>query len=105
MQLTLWGYRIVRELPKEEDMLRQDIYHTLIDLPATISESFAKSLPPDIIRKLHQARHDLFRLHSLFELAYQLGYTQEHTLGSFHEKAQHIFTLINQRTSRYKRKM
>mgnify|MGYP006283363451 CR=1 FL=1 len=103
--LMSWVYIILQQINADADKILKDhIFHTALELPSVVAESYSKSLPPDIIRKLHQARHDTFRLENLFYLSYDLQLIGKEELEGLLAKTEEIKELINARTRQFKKK-
>lgn len=103
--LMLNGYQLLSQLKlPPHDPLRDDFYRTCIDIPSLIAESYSKSLPPDIVRKLHQARHNIFRLESLAYLSFDMELVNEEELNQLLIQTEELKQLISERTARFKKK-
>lgn len=104
-QLVKWVYVLVRQMKEEEHTLMQkNIFQTALDIPSSIAESYAKPLPPDAVRKLHQARHSTFKLENLFYLGFDMKAISEEELEDLLLKTGEIKTLISARTRQFKKK-
>lgn len=103
--LMSWVYITLQQIDQDKDKtLKEHIFETAIDLPSFIAESYAKSLPPDIVRKLHQARYSAFRLENLFYLSYDLQIVGREELDGLLSKTSAIKELINERTRQFKKR-
>lgn len=103
--LMSWVYIILQQINTDNDkILKEYIFHAALELPSVIAESYSKSLPPDVIRKLHQARNNTFRLENLFYLSYDLQLIGKEELNNLLTKTEEIKELINARTRQFKRK-
>ena len=77
MKLVLEVYRLINQLPSEEQFaLGSQLRRAVVSVPSNIAEGFGRESHKDFVRYLVLSRGSLYEVGTQLEVASQLGYVQ-----------------------------
>lgn len=96
MTMVTEVYRLSRRFPKDElYSLTSQVRRCAVSIPSNIAEGFGRHATKDYIRFLRMSMGSLCELQTQIEIADNLGYVSNGTIGSIQESAREIERMLS----------